>query len=37
VLELELGPSQALQDFEKTMKVARGKCVMTGLNGEQFA
>lgn len=36
VLELELGPSQALQDFEKNMSVARGKCTMIGVNGEQF-
>jgi len=36
VLELELGPSQALQDFEKNMSVARGKCTMTGINGEKF-
>ncbi len=37
VLELELGPSQALQDFEKNMNVARGKCTLIGINGEKFS
>ena len=36
VLELELGPSKDLQDFEKNMAVARGKCIMLGVNGEKF-
>jgi len=34
VLELELGPSKSLQDFEKNMALARGKCTMLGVNGE---
>lgn len=37
VLELELGPTKPLEDFEKSMSVARAKCAMVGIDGEKYS
>lgn len=37
VLEIELGPTENLQDFEKNMILAKGKCTMEGVNGEKYS